>query len=329
MSYKVDKKYDSSSYTDGTKGRTYSIPYIVHSSTAYDRNIHAARSATGMPAIGAVYEYDSGVFASSITLNEVSYGTAETVFSFTVDYEYSDGSLNTNSASPLTEPPKVSFATAKYAEPFEQAYNDTEKGEPITPVLNSAGQPFDPPAIKDKVNTIVTIQYNKRTFNGSWIQEFTGTINASNVSVAGISVPANCGRINEIGASNNFDENGAEYWTISISIEISNTFFYRKILDQGMMALASNGKAEPIYILTDTVTKESNPKLKSDVPANILRGSDQNATQFAEPTPEPVMLDGEGGILDSPGNAEYLTFWDNKAISWATLSVPKTSSKTA
>ena len=66
-----------------------------------------------MPAIGSVYEHDSGSFCKSISLSEVSYATSGTVFYFTADYEPSDGSLNYNSSSPLTEPPKISFATAK------------------------------------------------------------------------------------------------------------------------------------------------------------------------------------------------------------------------
>jgi len=327
MSYKVDKKYDSSSYTDGTKGRTYSIPYIVHSSTAYDRNIHAARSATGMPAIGAVYEYDSGVFVSSITLNEVSYGTAETVFSFTVDYGYSDGSLNTNSGSPLTEPPRVSFATAKYQVPFERSYNSIKNREPDTAVLNSAKVPFDPPAVKEKTNTIVTIQYNKTTFHGSWIQQYTDTINNSSVSVAGISIPKYQGRINEIGASNNYDENGNEYWTISVSIEISSEPFVRKILDQGMMALNDKGTLDAIYIETDATNKTSTIKMKSDIDADIISGT--NKTKSAEPVSEPQRLDGEGKLLAQSATSIYMSHAAHGGSSWSTLSVPKTSAKTS
>lgn len=327
MSYTVNKRYESASYSHETKGRSYSIPYIVNSTTPYDKNIHAARSASGMPAIGSVYEHDSGSFCKRMSLNEVSYGSSETVFYFTADYEPSDGSLNYNSSSPLTEPPKISFATAKYQEPFERAYNDTYQGEPATPVLNSAGIQFDPPAIKERINTIINIQYNKKTFNGSWIQQYTGTINRDSLTVAGISIPGQCGRINEIGASNNYDENGAEYWTISISIEVSNTFMYRKILDQGMMALGSNGTPEPIYVLTDTESKQSELKLKSDIAADILLG--QNSTKTAEPVSEPQKLDGSGGILAAGEEPEYIEFWDNKAISWSTLSIPKTTSSSS
>ncbi|HOD42309.1 MAG TPA: hypothetical protein PKL57_17285 [Candidatus Wallbacteria bacterium] len=328
MSYVVDKKYESMSYSDSPKGRTYSIPYIVHSSTAYDRNIHAARSATGMPAIGAVYEYDSGVFVSSITLNEVSYGTAETVFSFTVDYEYSDGSLNTNSGSPLTEPPKVSFATAKYQVPFEKAYKSGDRqGSPSDDVLNSAKIPFDPPAVKEKVNTIVSIQYNKSTFSGSWIQQFTDTINSSSVSIAGISVPAKCGRINEIGASNNYDENGNEYWTVSVSIEISSEPFTRKILDQGMMALNDKGTIDAIYIETDSTNKTSTVKMKSDIAADIISG--KNTTKSAEPVSEPQRLNGSGKILAQSAKSVYISKEGHFAASWGTISIPRTSSKTA
>jgi hypothetical protein len=328
MSYVVDKKYESMSYSDSPKGRTYSIPYIVHSTTSYDKNIHAARSASGMPAIGSVYEYDSGVFVSSITLNEVNYVAAGTVFFFTVDYEYSDGSLNTNSSSPLTEPPKVSFATAKYQVPFEKAYKPGDnQGSPSDDVLNSAKIPFDPPAVKDKVNTIVNIQYNKRTFSGSWIQQFTDTINSSSVSIAGISVPAKCGRINEIGASNNYDKDGNEYWTVSISIEISSEPFTRKILDQGMMALNDKGTIDAIYIETDSTNKTSTVKMKSDIAADILSGKD--STKSAEPVSEPQRLDGSGKILAQSAKSVYISKEGHFAASWGTLSIPLTSSKTS
>ncbi len=327
MSYLVEIREESISYTDETKGRTYSVPYIVHSSTVNDRDIHSARSASGMPVKGSVYAYDSGVFCSHVSLNEVHYTSSGTVFYFSVDYEYSDGSLNINSASQLTEPPKVSFATAKYQVPFDKAYKSTDsRGNPTDDVLNSAKVPFDPPAVREKVNTIVTIQYNKRTFDGTWVQEFTDTINFHSTRVAGITIPLKCGRINEIGASNNFDENGQEYWTISISIEISNEPFIRKFLDQGMMALNSKGTLDAIYIETDSTNKESTRKMKSDIAADILAG--KNSTKSAEPVSEPQRLDGKGKLLDQSANSVYISKLGNFACSWSSLGIPSSSSST-
>jgi hypothetical protein len=327
MSYKVDIRYESPGFTETSKGNSYSIPHIVHSTTVNDRDIRSARNAIGMPVKGAVYLYDSGVFVSQVTLNEVSYAASETIFFFTVDYEFSDGSLNTNSGSPLTEPPRVSFATAKYQVPFERSYNTMKNGQPDTAVLNSAKVPFDPPAVKEKTNTIVTIQYNKRTFNGSWIQQFTDTINSSSVTVAGISIPKYQGRINEIGASNNYDENGNEYWTISVSIEISSEPFVRKILDQGMMALNDKGTLDAIYIETDATNKTSTIKMKSDIDADIISGT--NKTKSAEPVSEPQRLDGEGKLLAQSATSIYMSHAAHGGSSWSTLSVPKTSAKTS
>lgn len=328
MSYRIDVRYESVSYSDEPKGRTYSIPYIVHSSTANDRNIHAARSASGMPVKGSAYPHDSGAFCTHVSLNEVHYTTSGTVFYFTVDYEFSDGSLNTSSSSPLTEPPKVSFATAKYQVPFEKAYKSGDgQGSPSDDVLNSAKIPFDPPAVKEKVNTIATIQYNKRSFSGSWIQRFTDTINSSSISIAGISVPSKCGRMNEIGASNNYDENGNEYWSISVSIEISSEAFTRKILDQGMMAFNDKGTIDAIYIETDSTNKTSTRKMKSDIDADILAGT--NKTKSAEPVSEPQRLDGSGRLLAQSAKSVYISKEGHFATSWSTLSIPKTSSTSA
>ena len=124
MSYTVAKyEPEKPSYENAGQNRTYNIKYVVISSTQKDHDIHSARNASGMPANGTAYEYDSGVFVSRVSLDDMEYTDEGTLFFFNVEYSVSSAStLSLNSSSPINEPPKVNFGVVKYVVPFELGY---------------------------------------------------------------------------------------------------------------------------------------------------------------------------------------------------------------
>lgn len=321
MSYTVAKiKEDDFSFSKKGTERTYSVKYLIESTTVNDRNFLAASLASGMPQEGDKYDYDSGVFVSDISLDEVVFHASSTTFNFSVNYSTASGSTTSEAASnPLSAPPKISFGNARYQAPFTLAYDET--GEYMTkPVLNSAGMPFDPPAIREYVNTLINIQYNTRTFSGSWVRQFTNKINKNSISVAGISIAEKCGRINELGASNNFDEDGREYWTVNITIEASTEEFTHQLLDSGLMALNNNGDLDSIYVETDEANNASYIRMKSDISGLKQKLKDGTVA----PVSEPKNLDGHGKILAEGEDPVYLEFKGYYAIDWGTLNIPKT-----
>ena len=325
MSYTVAIKDDEIGYSNQNGKRSYSVKYIVESTTLNDLDIYSAQNATGMPSLGDAYTYDAGVFVANITLDERKDASgSKTVFIFTVDYQTSssDLTLNQNSADPLSEPPKVSTATVRYQVPFEKAYKDGDSnGEPTEDVLNTAAQPFDPPATREIVHPVITIQYNSRSYNHSWIDDFVGTTNKSSITFVGKTANPNCARINDISASNNFDVNGDEYWTISVSIETSKEPFKRKLLSQGMMALNEAGSIDNIYVETDPDTSASIIKCKSDITGLVQKMKDGKA----EPVSEPKLLDENGKILAQDGTPYYIEKQGNFKASWNALNIPRTS----
>lgn len=320
MSYTVTRYFDSAGYTKSSSNRTYNIKYIVESSTENDMDIHAAGNASTVPQLGAVYDYDSGVFVKTVTLDSHKFADDKTIFIFNVQYESgSSSSSDFGSANPLNDPPKITVGTAKYSVPFELAYQDGDaQASPSKPVLNSASQKFDPPMAIEQVNTVVTVQYNVRTFKGDWIQKFVNTLNSSSMTVVGITIPPCQGRINEIGASNNYDSNGNQYWTVSVAIEISGKSFRKSVLDQGAMALNAKSQLDIIYVETDD-EGNATKKLKSDI-ENLKQKLKDGKAEIA---PEPSLLNQAGGLLAQGADPKYISYRAFYETSWNSLNLPK------
>jgi hypothetical protein len=57
------------------------------------------------------------------------------------------------------------------------------------------------------------------------------------MSIAGVPIPAKHGRINDLNAQNNYDEDENEYWSVSATIEVSKREIHkREFLNQTFMA---------------------------------------------------------------------------------------------
>jgi hypothetical protein len=323
MSYTANKYNDKVSYTNNADGtRSYGVKYIVESTMVNDHNIHAARLAAGMPARGAAYPYDPGVFVSNITLDDVKYSADKTIFVFNVEYGVQEGTTQKpGEDDPIKQPPKTSYGTVKYQVPFEKAYQpgDTQ-GNPTKLVVNAAGKKFDPSAVKMKINSLISIQYNVRIFRLEWLATYIDTINRSAVTILGVPVAAYCARINDLNAANAFDSNGREYWGVNISIEISNEVFIVYLLNNGYMAknAAGTGVPDNIYIYSKGA---ATPEIKckcdfADVENKIADGT-------LTPVGEPHLLAADGKLLAVGETPVYLPFQQNWDIDWSPLLIPK------
>jgi hypothetical protein len=334
MSYTVNRQLEGFGGSFTSEQRSYTIPYIVESSTKDDWDINAARKATGMPAIGSKLTQDSGAFCDNISLSGIEFGTDATKFTFTTTFATKQvGENNENSSDPLKTPPRISYGTVTYSRVMEAAYNTTagsedDQGDPTEPVTNSAGQPFDPPLMGVKVNSLVTIQYNNKNFGDDWIEGFVNTTNKSAVSVASKQIQANHGKIKEISAENNFKDDGTEYWSITVQIEISDEPFKRKVQDRGFSVYLSAGspspdEVDPLWVVTDNDAGTSEVLKKSTI--------SDFATKFKNGTAEPVAeaqkLDGAGGIYTGDANnAVYLEYQESFQKEWDTLNIPQLNS---
>jgi hypothetical protein len=327
MSYTVNKFNDKPGYTNKADGtRSYSVKYIVESTTANDLNIHAARKATGMPVAGSAYEYDSGVFLSTVSVDDVKFTDSKTIFYFNAEYEIpTGGGGEPGGDDPLNQPVKVTYGNVKYQVPFDMAYKSTDaQGSPTEPVVNTAGQKFDPPAVKMKINSLISLQYNVRIFRQEWQEIYTDTINLSAVNILGSVIPVNCARINELTATNAFDSDGKEYWQVNVSIEKSKTPFTVNLLNQGFMALNSTGILDNIYVFSDADAVA--PALKSVIQckSDFANTKQLIADGLLEPVQEPQKLDENGQVSETP---LYTSFKQNYSADWSPLLIPKRTTR--
>lgn len=139
--------------------------------------------------------------------------------------------------NPVDRPAKISWASTKYNKPciFDSSNNL---------ILNSAGDPFDPPAEFDQSRWTFKVSKNVDSVP-SWIIDYTDAVNNATFTVQGVSVNQYCAKIMSIEIS---DEQTAQidanteitYFVFSYSVEIRAETWKLQLLDQGFRQKGSD-----------------------------------------------------------------------------------------
>lgn len=182
--------------------------------------------------------------------------------------EYSKGTLNIDETqNPLEAPTEVAWSSSTYTEPVTV---DIEGNA----IVNSAGQPFDPPLTQERHPIVATIAYNSESYDPNTGLNFQDHVNDTATTIANLTnVPARMARILEIGAVQQYWED-ITYWRVTVKVEVNNAEWDdgqgwdRRLLDQGIYEKDGDGKT--IRMRTDD----------------------------GEEVTEPLKLNGSGGKLD-------------------------------
>jgi hypothetical protein len=181
---------------------------------------------------------------------------------------------------PLNRKAKFRWSTNLYREAVEKDIDDNA-------ILNSAGDYFDPPIERDRSNWVLTVTRNM-TSVPAWLLDYNNCpINESSFTVDGITVEEKKARLTTIDIGEEQIENNVKYRVLTMQIEFKKEGWTAKILDQGLRKrtdLAGGWKQVHIEVENDN-------------------GELSKVTS-------PVMLDGEGGVLDepSPDTAVFLDY---------------------
>ena len=165
-----------------------------------------------VPSVGSAYPYDPQCWLQRIVPKNESH--SKRFWTVTCDYATSksgDGK-NIDHDNPLFEMAKVSFSS----ESFEFAINRDRNGKYI---INTAGDPFVPPAHIDQYRQVWTIKKNISSPSyGGW--NALGTLNSSAVSFQGnqASIAAQAGLCRSIQVSDWQVRNKVYYYTATITI---------------------------------------------------------------------------------------------------------------
>lgn len=187
--------------------------------------------------------------------------------------QYEQGSVPSWPGNPLEAPSEVAWGSATYTEPA---------GEDIdgNAIVNSAGQPFDPPLTIERRALVATIVYNDEIFNPAQAYYFQGAVNDNATTIGNLNVQARQAKIIEIAATKQYYED-IEYWQVTVKVEINADTWDRQVLDQGLYEKDPDDATKRVRMTTDD----------------------------GEGVTEPLKLDGSGNKLD-PQSADpvFLTY---------------------
>lgn len=204
--------------------------------------------------------------------------------------EYDQAGVVSWPGNPLEAPAQIAWSSAAYTEPIVQDVNGNA-------VVNSAGQPFDPPLTQDRKNQIATISYNIEQWSDATAGQYQGRVNSSATVIGNVNIDARMAKILEINSQKQY-YNDIPYYAVTIKVEINpetwddGQGWDRQLLDQGIYGLDDDDKFGRLI------------------------------TEKGEEATEPLLLNGNGHALD-PQTAppHYLTFKVTHEIDFGPLNL--------
>ena len=248
-----------------TKGaRTYQRKFKLRTTTQADGPF-AVGSNGSLPIIGNTHPEDANAFCISLQVENTSPWAG-----WTVTANYSDE--RTIDDTPTDDAASISWGSEQFQKPavFDLSGNL---------IVNSAGDPFDPPAMMDDSRRVVTVEKNLAVVP-SWILDYQDAVNSDVFSVDGISIGIGKAKMQNVTVSPRQRRNGTTFRTVTFTIHLQRDGWLLDILDAGFREKVSGGRR------------------------NIKNNGDGEA-----PT-APVPLDGNGQPIDdpTPTNCVFLQF---------------------
>lgn len=232
------------------------------------------------------YEIDTGAFVRSINAEQLFSDTGDsddgTIWICTVEY----GPINPERAEdPGSTDPLLDEPTEEWdSEDREELIDQDRFGNPV---LNSAGDRFDPPLTDDVSRSILVIERNERTFDDSIASVFRNAINLDTFR----GYEPGTVKIKRITARRVYNTQIGVYFRVRYEFHINEEGWLKRPLNAGMRQLSSDG-----------TTYE----------AILVQGM---------PVSEPVPLDENGRALPPDGTPIFLEFEVGKWLSFAELNL--------
>jgi len=149
-----------------------------------------------------------------------------------------------------TDPDNDEVLITFNSEIYQEAVVQDKNGNAI---MNSANDPFDPPATIDNNQLIVTISSNHKAIP-PWVLDYQNAVNAAAFTVSGLSIGQGNAKVNRITVGSRQVRGTESYYSLSTEMHIKKTGWRLEPLDSGMQQKeigADNqptGKLIPIYL---------------------------------------------------------------------------------
>jgi hypothetical protein len=255
--------------------RTYQRRFRLDASSQADGPF-AVGSNASLPVIGNVHPEDPNAFCISLTVENTNPWKG-----WTVTANYSDE--RTIDDTPTDDAASISWNSEQFQKPavFDLSGNL---------IVNSAGDPFDPPAMMDDSRRVVTVEKNLAVVP-TWILDYQDAVNNDTFSVDGVSIAIGKAKMQAVTVGPRQRRNGTIFRTVTFTIHLQRDGWLLDILDAGFRRKISGGRE------------------------NIKNNGDGEA-----PT-APVPLDGNGQPIDdpTPTNCVFLQFPVYKTRAFSSL----------
>lgn len=242
-----------------TKGvRTYTRQFKLTSDSQAD-GPYTVGSNASLPKIGSVHPEDAGAFCTTLTVEN-----SDPWMGWTVTAEYS--SEFTLAENPTNDPAIITWGS----EQFQRVVIVDKDGDAV---VNSAGDPFDPPIMADDSRRYVTVTKNLSNVP-TWILNYQDAVNSDTFTVDGVSVGIGIAKMQSVTVSTVQSRNATNFRQVTFTMHFQPNGWHAKPLDAGFRQVVYGGGIENIRNEGD-----------DELPA------------------APVPLDGAGQALASPSPA--------------------------
>ena len=208
--------------------------------------------------------------------------------------------------NPTSQPAQISSSSSLEEKLSDVAYapegETSGDNEATHPVESTTGERF--PISSVSVVIEKTMVVNRNNYNPDW-ELLGGTINKGTIRIAGTRVEEGQSMLKSIGATNNFDEDGHLYYSISMTFQI-------KSKKNGFIVEAMN-----LGYFRDGVGGVLDTIINADVTENT------EADDWDQPVTEPAKLDANSDVISvsQKGEAHFLKYQMHRMASWSALPI--------
>ena len=206
----------SRSYT-----RTFKLSTSSKSESAYDVGSHIS-----LPVIGQPHPDDPFAFCTTLTPDPTDPWRG-----WTVTAQYSDA--RTMSEDATSDGAVITWGSEQFQRPAVFDRNGDF-------IVNSAGDPFDPPNMMDDSRRVVTVQKNL-TVVPTWILDYQDAVNSDSFIIDGVTVAAGLAKMQAVTVGEVQRRNGNTFRSVNFTIHLQRDGWLLRPLDAGFREIAYGG----------------------------------------------------------------------------------------
>jgi len=278
---------------DNTWLRTYSRVFQVITNSP-THSVYEIGSHASIPLLWSLHPDDLRCFCDKITPKRLA--ASREVWEVTCTYTNKVDVDDEPDQNPLTRPWRLSWTSQLFTKVAERGIkretinaqgttvSPAPSGDVEGPIINSAGDQFDPPVEIEQSNWQLTAKKNIATVP-TWLMDYRDSLNHADITIAGILFPAGTLRINSMAIGEYSYENNVGFYPFEIQIAQRSERWMRELLDQG----------------THEVKTVSVSGVATKARLRVVDRKGQHVT-------EPVRLNGLGVKLDEDADVEDSIF---------------------